>query len=287
MSILNAPFEAFLQVIRHGTVLSAARALHLTQTAVTQRIKALEKEMGATLFIRSRKGMRLTKEGEVLFRYGTAAKELSNQAQEALRSGGKSETIRISIAGPTSIMRSRVSAASMRVMKKFPQLLTSLLLTDSDDLGGWINNGRAQLVILPTERVTNEMDSKVLEPEQWVLIGSPQWENRKLNEIVAKERIIDFDESDEMTFLYLKTFKLIQKIRRERLYVNNTESLVEFIHKGFAYSALTLEFAEKYLRKNHLILLNEPQVYRHSLSLAWHPRPEMPLYFQTFIDELK
>jgi DNA-binding transcriptional LysR family regulator len=68
MILLNRNLEAFLGVVDLKTVSSAAKKLHLTQTAVTQRIKALEAELNLSLFLRSKNGMKLTAEGEILFR---------------------------------------------------------------------------------------------------------------------------------------------------------------------------------------------------------------------------
>ena len=67
MSLLSANLQAFVSVARQGTVHGAAAELYLTQTGITQRIRAIEKELKTTLFLRSRKGMTLTQEGEALY----------------------------------------------------------------------------------------------------------------------------------------------------------------------------------------------------------------------------
>ena len=65
MTILRNPLlVAFERVCELGTTHAAARDLHLTQTGVTQRIKALERDLGLTLFLRSRRGMQATGEEE-------------------------------------------------------------------------------------------------------------------------------------------------------------------------------------------------------------------------------
>ena len=69
MSLLSPRLIAFLAVAQCKTVHRAADKIHITQTAVTQRIRALEHSLKTTLFIRTRKGMNLTPEGEVLLRY--------------------------------------------------------------------------------------------------------------------------------------------------------------------------------------------------------------------------
>lgn len=61
--------KAFYRVALTGGFTKAARALHLTQPAVSQQIQALEHSLGITLFDRSRKKVRLTTEGEILLSY--------------------------------------------------------------------------------------------------------------------------------------------------------------------------------------------------------------------------
>lgn len=59
--------RAFLFVVRLGGVGKAAEGLHLTQPAITARIRNLEERMGTPLFDRSAGAMKLTKRGERLF----------------------------------------------------------------------------------------------------------------------------------------------------------------------------------------------------------------------------
>lgn len=59
--------EAFLEVIRQGSISKAADTLYVTQPALSRRIKTLENELGYELFIRKKGGrhIELTPEGEL------------------------------------------------------------------------------------------------------------------------------------------------------------------------------------------------------------------------------
>ena len=56
--------RTFLEVVRTGSFMAAAERLHVTQTAVTARIRNLEGQLGCRLFVRNRAGARLTVHGE-------------------------------------------------------------------------------------------------------------------------------------------------------------------------------------------------------------------------------
>ena len=59
-------YACFIEVALRGGFTSAAKSLHLSQSAVSSQIAALEKELDCQLFIRGRDGARLTAEGELL-----------------------------------------------------------------------------------------------------------------------------------------------------------------------------------------------------------------------------
>lgn len=63
--------RTFLDVVRSGSLVASAERLHLTQTAVTARIKNLETQLDCRLFVRNRAGASLTEEGERFVSYAT------------------------------------------------------------------------------------------------------------------------------------------------------------------------------------------------------------------------
>lgn len=69
--------RAFLQVVRLGSVSKAAEGMHLTQPAVTARLRNLEQTIGADLFDRAGGGLRLTKRGEMLVSYAERFEQLA------------------------------------------------------------------------------------------------------------------------------------------------------------------------------------------------------------------
>ncbi len=62
-------FKVFYHTARLGSVTKAANELAISQPAVSQSLKQLEKSLGVPLFQRAAKGVRLTAEGQLLFAY--------------------------------------------------------------------------------------------------------------------------------------------------------------------------------------------------------------------------
>ena len=77
--LLNANMEyyrAFYYVAKLGSITAAAQKMCLTQPTVTSAIRRLEEQLGTTLFLRGRKGVRLTHEGQILWARVKPAMEL-------------------------------------------------------------------------------------------------------------------------------------------------------------------------------------------------------------------
>lgn len=73
---------AFLTVVRLGGVRRAAQALHVTQPAITTRLKNLEAALSKPLFHRTASGLKLTKEGELFLPYAERFQRLSDMVEE-------------------------------------------------------------------------------------------------------------------------------------------------------------------------------------------------------------
>ncbi|MDE6700609.1 MAG: LysR family transcriptional regulator, partial [Acetatifactor sp.] len=77
-------FKVFYHVAKAGSVTGAARELAVSQPAVSQAIRQLESQLGADLFYRAAKGVRLTREGQLLFSYVEKGYEQIEQGLEKL-----------------------------------------------------------------------------------------------------------------------------------------------------------------------------------------------------------
>jgi len=286
MSLLSPPLQAFVAIAKHKTVHSAANTIHLTQTAVTQRIRALEAQLRTTLFTRTRRGMLLTPEGEALLRYCQATQELEGEALAKIQGAAIETTVQMGITGPSSIMRARIIPACLSVMKKFPQLLMHFNINDTAERQKFLKMGNSQFAIIQQEDVAREMESKSLQPEHYVLVCTSAWKKRKLKDIIQTECIVDFDPSDQMTFNYLKHFDLFDQIRHDRHFANRTESIASLLVAGCGYGLLTTEFSKPYLESEQLMVLNAGKIYENKIALAWYSRPEPPAYFSALINTI-
>lgn len=126
MSLDSRRVLIFREVARSGSVSGGARALGLTQPAVSQHLRALEAEIGTPLFLRGSGGVTPTEAGErLLARADRIAAELGHAESELadLAAGGGTVTL----AAFPSAMAELVPRALAVLAKRAPQLHVRVL----------------------------------------------------------------------------------------------------------------------------------------------------------------
>lgn len=287
MSLLSINLQTFLTVFEKCSVSRAASELRVGQTAVTQRIRALETEMGVSLFTRSRQGMRLTSEGQALLKYCLRAKELEGQTLSELKSSGSATHVELRIAGPTSYISGRAIPNCKRVLQNWPHLNLHFTIDDRENRLELLKQGLADIAVLYPHQVPLELDSKLIKPDEYLLLGHPSWKGRDLKDILQSERLFAFHASDHTSLNYLRSFDLLRYLKRPRLFVNENLALCTLMKYGIGFGLLAKEIAEPILENDELIKLNQGRVLKDALALAWYPRPQMPPYFEEILKSLK
>jgi DNA-binding transcriptional LysR family regulator len=87
--------KAFLAVAETGGFSSAAKRLHLTQSAVSLQIKRLEERVGTSLFARTSRSVVLTDAGATLLPFAQRILRLGEEAEQAVVTADASQTVRI------------------------------------------------------------------------------------------------------------------------------------------------------------------------------------------------
>ena len=100
-----AALKIFKAVVEHGGINRAAAKLHRVPSNVTTRVKQLEEQLGARLFLRVGRRLALSAEGKLLLSYADQLLRLSSEAETALRNGKPQGTLRIGALESTAASR--------------------------------------------------------------------------------------------------------------------------------------------------------------------------------------
>jgi DNA-binding transcriptional LysR family regulator len=283
---LSPLLQAFLSVEKNKTVHAAAETLFLTQTAVTQRIKQLEDKLGVSLFIRSRKGMQLTAEGQILSRYCHDMQNLENSYLHSLNMTESDHIIPIKIVSSSTLMKTRIVEPASAIAKIYPQLRLHLQIHDIEARHEMLRMGQVDSAVVSNKHVSKEMCTKSLQPERYVLIVPKEWQSKSIFEVVANENIVDFDPSDNITFSYLAKYHLLENARKDRHFINSPDQLAQLVGLGLGYTVVTKQFYQQYCDHKRVVISNLHWFYDHETSLCWYDRGVLPHYFKALIDAI-
>lgn len=222
-------------------------------------------------------------------RFGFSARpQLEGETLSGILGRSTKNQIELSISGPTSILCSRVTNALIPYYKRFPQVSLHLNILDTPDPIAELKKGKTTFCIVDRSLIVNELDSRLLKPFKFILVGAVRLKNQRTKEILANNKIIDFAENDSTTLDYLKYYHLDEYFSyNPRMYVNHNFCLIELIKNGIGIGTLAQEIAAPLIKKGEIIALNGCRSIEHSYALAWYPRKEMPLYFSELVKSIK
>jgi len=141
----------FRAVVEAGGITKAGARLHRVQSNVTARMKKLEDDLGAELFAREGRGLKLAAAGRALLPYAERLLELAEEAREAVRGDGAKGTLRLGAMESTAAVRLPVPLAEFH--RRHPEITLDLKTGATQPLIGQVLNGDldAALVAEPAE----------------------------------------------------------------------------------------------------------------------------------------
>ena len=276
MRLLSPQLKAFVAVMDSGTVRAAAHSLGVTQSAVTQRLQALEKELGQNLFLRSRKGMTLTETGKRLERYCRASLLAEGDVLQS------DLTERVVVQGPSSLVRSRWVPLLQPLLQSFPQIALELRVEDGTLESFDLKKGKVDVCALFPYQVENEFDSRRIAPHEYTIFVCKEWKDRSLSDIISTERVVDFNPQDDMTKRWLVSAGFGKLMRNDRHLANNIDTLIALVQQGNGYTVLPLELQDTLAKQ--LYVPCPTQLLEVPLALVWYPRAHLGGFFKKLIE---
>ncbi len=129
--------RTYLEVVRQRSFSGAARALGLSQPAVSQQIKGLEKEIGTTLLLRSAQGvLSLTAEGEKFRHYADSTLEAHEAMRQQIAQLRNAVEGRLNLAASTIPGNYVLPRLLMTFQRRYPGADARLTVADSRDVAG-------------------------------------------------------------------------------------------------------------------------------------------------------
>jgi DNA-binding transcriptional LysR family regulator len=168
--------ETFSTVARLGGITRAAAALHTVQSNVTQRVKALEAEIGTALFERHSRGMTLTGAGKRLLPYAQRMAALSHEALLAARDDGEPSGA-LAIGSMETTAAVRLPGLLAQFHRRYPAVRLNLRTATTADLVAGVLDGTLDGAFVAGPVDHAELTIETAFREELVLVTAPRWKS--------------------------------------------------------------------------------------------------------------
>ncbi|MEU0090271.1 LysR family transcriptional regulator ArgP [Kribbella sp. NPDC006257] len=268
MQIDSAQLDTFAAVIDEGSFDAAARKLHITPSAVSQRIKALESRLGHVLIQRT-KPARSTAAGEAVLRLARQVDLLEVEAVAAVK--GKLEGLRLPVAVNADSLNGWFLPALLDVP---PELVTAFDIRqeDQDHSAELLRNGTVLAAVTADPRPVQGCRVRALGKMRYLAIATPEFAERWLTgrplpEALQTAPMMVFNAKDKLQE------RLTRKVTRRRLdppvhTIPAPGAFVRAIRLGLGWGMIEEEAVEADLAAGRLV------------NVAPGKYVDVPLYWQ-------
>ncbi|MGY5766562.1 ArgP/LysG family DNA-binding transcriptional regulator [Brachybacterium sp. DNPG3] len=291
MPIDPALAETLRVVAEEGTLEAAARRLIMTPSAVSQRLKLLEQQLGQRLLVRSRP-VRLTEPGQVVVRFARAHALIEHETRAALGLEAKGEHPRIGIAVNADSLATWFVPALADFSREHRAQL-ELLRDDQDETARLLSAGSAMAAVSSSSVAPPGFRSLPLGELVYVAAASPEWWGRWVDgsadggtvagatdgsaadgsaadggasavgaarpetpsaDVLARAPRIDYDLRDDLQATWLRA-QGVDPTQTPRHLVPSTHELADAVRAGLGWGMLLTMQAEPLLASGELLPL--------------------------------
>ncbi|MBX5492414.1 MAG: LysR family transcriptional regulator [Chloroflexi bacterium] len=164
--------RAFREVVRQGTATKAAVRLGLSQPTISERIGALERELGGALFRRTGRRLEPTPMGEALLPFAerllSLEEEARGQARRALGLGA-----RLTLAATPTTSTYSLPPLLRQLHQEHPDAEIALRVAQPDEVARLVLDHLADVALNTAAVVVPELHSELVYSDPIVLVASP------------------------------------------------------------------------------------------------------------------
>lgn len=253
-------FKVFYHVAKAGSVTGAARELAVSQPAVSQAIRQLESQLGADLFYRAAKGVRLTREGQLLFSYVEKGYEQMELGLEKLLRLQNMEGGEIRIGASDMTLQYFLLPYLERFHEKYPDIKMVVTNAPTPETLAFLEEGKIDfgVVSTPFDRQKGLEIVPVREIED-VFVGGRRF-------IAYKNRTLDLQELESLPMIclekntstrsYMDAYLLQNGVQiQPEFELATSDMIVQFALRSLGVGCVVRDFAAEYLESGVLFAL--------------------------------
>jgi len=248
--------EAFLEVARRKNLSRAADALFVSQPTVTARLQSLEASLDEKLFVRTRRGMRLTEAGEAFLPYAERALQALEDGRERLGDLRRGAAGKLVLGAPPTVSAYALPLVLGRFTDEHPSVRLVLKSGTSEEILDMVLQDHVQVGLIRALSHP-EVDSVQVYSDTLVLIAGPSHRlaaarRARLTDL-AGEALILFGRSSSYRDFTSAVFRQAGVLPGGVMELDNIEAAKKMVERGLGvslvpHSAVIAELAAGTLR---------------------------------------
>lgn len=294
MDINYELYKVFYYVAATLSFSEASKQLFISQSAVSQSIKALEKKLDQTLFIRSTKKVQLTPEGEILLRHIEPAINLikrgESQIIESASTGGQ-----IRIGASDTICRYFLVPYLERFHKAFPNAHIKVTNATSIKCTELLETGQVDLIVAnyPNAYLGNLASVKKIKTFRDVFIANSSFSELKEKKLTFSQLldypIIMLDKKSTTSEFLHSLFQQQQLDLVPEIELSSNDLLIDLASIGLGI-AFVPDYCIPHKSKDLFIVQTKEQLPTRQLVVSWNshvPISRAAMEFLNYFDEVQ
>ena len=271
-----AALECLAAIVEEGGFERAAQRLNVTQSAVSQRLRALEAQVGSVLIVRSRP-LRPTSAGQLLLKHTKQMRLLRADLERDLRElapsapGGAREDERVAIAiNADSIATWAMGALHDLVRQRLP---LEIIVDDQDFTQEWLRSGQVLGCVTTLKQALRGCKMVPLGAMNYVAVASADFAAQNLPHGLSPHNFrgvpfVSFNRKDDMAAEFVARAFGLKRVALNHIFVPGSEAQMRAVSAGWAVGVLPELLARSALADGTVVNLAPGRSL--PIQLYWH-----------------
>ncbi len=238
----------FVILVQTGNFQEAADHLYISQSALSKHIQKMEKDLGATLFIRTTRKVELSNYGRILYPYASKIVQLENDYTSALIENMEAEKQQLSIGSIPTLAHYGITDLLVKFRQDNPSIKLNVIQTGTKEQRELLRTGKIELAFIrELEQRKGEFASTAYAKDFLVAV-------LPVSHPLADHELIDLRDLAEEEFILLKEGTMVHEMAvsaceqcgftpRITYTDHKIENLVDLIQKGMGVGLLMDQLA--------------------------------------------
>lgn len=285
MNIKLGQYKIFNEVAATLSFSNAAKNLFISQSAVSQAINSLEKELQTTLFIRQSKSIALTREGMILYQYINNALELITSGENQILNFRELKYGELVIGAGDTLSEHFLTKYLVEFHSLYPNVAIKVINKTSIEMIELIKSGQIDIGFINMPMDDETLTIKECFKIHDIFVSSNKDNNIYSNKAIADMPLILLETNSNSRNIVDQHFAKSGIMLQPKIELGAHELLLKLSEIGMGVACVIREFSQEYLKSNRLyeIKLENPLPER-SIAYAYLKRRTLSAPAMKFIE---